>query len=399
MNIMIADDEYIIRTGVAAAVKKIDPELIVSADASDGNEAFSKASALRPDIIIVDINMPGCDGLSFIKKLKEIEGYSPEIIILTGFREFDYVQRALEYGASAFLLKPVKRDTLAETLEKCRKNVLEKQKIKNIVSDYSKEYSTLKNIFLSKLLTGTSFSKAEIAMRFENYGIKPEHYLLIACIQSDKLNHDLIIPEFKTGGLNAHFCKINTNQSCFLVFTEKADVTPIYDAFKKLTEVIYAKTSTILHIGISLFYNDTRYFSTAYYEALETAALASDSSNIELYSSMQTRIVKRREIRDAINIIARDYGKPLSVDSVAEELKISSSHLMHSFKSETGKTFNNYLTEYRIEKAAEMLKSGQYKIYEVADSLGYRSTKHFSRLFKKYIGVTPSEYIGETDTD
>ena len=114
---------------------------------------------------------------------------------------------------------------------------------------------------------------------------------------------------------------------------------------------------------------------------------------------MQTRIVKRREIRDAINIIARDYGKPLSVDSVAEELKISPSHLMHSFKSETGKTFNNYLTEYRIEKAAEMLKSGQYKIYEVADSLGYRSTKHFSRLFKKYIGVTPSEYIGETDTD
>lgn len=66
---------------------------------------------------------------------------------------------------------------------------------------------------------------------------------------------------------------------------------------------------------------------------------------------------------------------------------------MHIFKSDVGKTFHTFLTEYRMETAKELLRTPACRIYEIALQIGYTDVKYFNKLFKKYTSLTPSEYI------
>ena len=100
-----------------------------------------------------------------------------------------------------------------------------------------------------------------------------------------------------------------------------------------------------------------------------------------------------RYVSMAISYIQQHYQEPdISVSSVAQSLNISEGHLSHTFKKETGSTLLGYLTRYRIHKAAELLKDGRMKVYEVAEQVGYRDIGYFSNTFKKITGKTPSEY-------
>lgn len=396
MNIMIADDEHIIRSGITAMVNNIGNGFTVTSFACDGEEALEVAKKDRPDIIIADISMPKKNGLEFIAALKQIPDYSPEVIVLTGFRDFDFIQKSMQMGVVAFLLKPVKNNTLSDALIKCKESIIQKNKVKNILSNYDTDFPALKNSFLQNLLTGTSVSEDELSSQFVRFDITPLRLFSIVCIKSNALNHNLLINECpQTNIFNFYFCNINTSETCILVFADTPDNPALYQILKIISQNILKNTGTELTIGISRFYSGADYYSTAYYEALETASSQNSLSEIKFYNSDIGSNGMKKEIRDALNIIARDYSKAISIEYVAEELQISPSHLMHLFKQETGKTFNIYLTEYRMNIAIEMIKSKKYKIYEIADKLGYKSSKHFSRLFKTVTGHSPRDYTQE----
>ena len=86
------------------------------------------------------------------------------------------------------------------------------------------------------------------------------------------------------------------------------------------------------------------------------------------------------------------YDFDLSVDSVAEKLDISCSHLSRIFKKETNCTVLSYITQYRIQKAKLLLSDHRNKVYEVSNLVGYRDNTYFSSIFKKTTGISPSEY-------
>ena len=103
---------------------------------------------------------------------------------------------------------------------------------------------------------------------------------------------------------------------------------------------------------------------------------------------------KSRYVRMAMEYILEHYNEPsISVKTVAEALGISEGHLSHTFKKETDLTLLNYLTRVRIRKAMELLRTCRYKVYEVAEMVGYRDITYFSATFKKVAGVSPSEYL------
>lgn len=98
-------------------------------------------------------------------------------------------------------------------------------------------------------------------------------------------------------------------------------------------------------------------------------------------------------VPEALRYIAQHYNDPdISVGQVAQFLGISEGHLSHEFKRETGRTLGSSLTEYRIQKAMELLKDCRSKVYEVAGQVGYRDITYFSATFKKAVGMSPSEY-------
>lgn len=102
---------------------------------------------------------------------------------------------------------------------------------------------------------------------------------------------------------------------------------------------------------------------------------------------------KSRYIQACMDYIGKNYSDPnLSVGQVAAQLGLSEGHLSHIFKKETGTTIGSYLTRCRIQKAMGLLREGKWKVYEVAESCGYRDITYFSGTFKKLVGMTPSEY-------
>jgi len=94
----------------------------------------------------------------------------------------------------------------------------------------------------------------------------------------------------------------------------------------------------------------------------------------------------------ALEYIHSHYQEDWAVEEIADNLNISEVYLRKIFKSETGSTIVNYLTEYRMKKAQYLLDTGEYKIYEIAKMVGYKTSQYFSKVFRKYTGKNPVDY-------
>ena len=91
--------------------------------------------------------------------------------------------------------------------------------------------------------------------------------------------------------------------------------------------------------------------------------------------------------------ISRNYmNDTLSVKDISSHVYLSTSYVCTFFKNETGQTLNQYLTEYRMEKAKQLLSDPRYKISEISSKVGYTDGNYFGKSFKKYSGFSPSEY-------
>lgn len=91
-------------------------------------------------------------------------------------------------------------------------------------------------------------------------------------------------------------------------------------------------------------------------------------------------------------IIVEEYANHITIDSIADKVFFSSVHINNIFKKETGVAIFDYLVEYRMKKAAELLKQKDSKIYSVAQAVGYKNLTHFKLLFTKYSLMTPMQF-------
>lgn len=120
------------------------------------------------------------------------------------------------------------------------------------------------------------------------------------------------------------------------------------------------------------------------------------SSNILNDELITKKGDKSKYVSESISFIVKNYSNPnLGIRMVAENVGISEGHLSHVFKSETDYTVNDYITRYRIKAAMKLLESFRYKIYEVAEMVGYKDITYFSTIFKKLTGMNPSDWKGQ----
>lgn len=110
------------------------------------------------------------------------------------------------------------------------------------------------------------------------------------------------------------------------------------------------------------------------------------------YAPPATRDLSDVYIEKAVAAIASRYVTALSAEDVAAELGISGGHLARIFKARTGLTFAEYLTRYRMKRAVELLRDPSVRVGEVADLVGYGDQRHFSVLFRKLVGLTPTGF-------
>jgi len=108
---------------------------------------------------------------------------------------------------------------------------------------------------------------------------------------------------------------------------------------------------------------------------------------------------KSRAVVKAVDFIRHNYRKSISVADAAEYAGISESHLRRCFRQETGLSFVDFLTKYRIDAAKAMMDKGDMPIHVISETTGFSSPRYFCRVFKKATNMTPREYMIGTGKD
>jgi len=114
VSVLIADDQTLFRTGLARLLAE-DPRLAICGQAVDGNDAFAKAGALKPDVILMDLKMPGMDGVEATAKIVAAHP-GAKVLILTTFDTDTFVLQALKAGASGYVLKDAEPAAIASSI-------------------------------------------------------------------------------------------------------------------------------------------------------------------------------------------------------------------------------------------------------------------------------------------
>jgi DNA-binding NarL/FixJ family response regulator len=115
IGIVVADDHQVVRAGFAALLDT-QPDFTVLGTAADGAEAVRTCRATTPDVVLMDIRMPGMDGIEATRQVTGPDGDGPRVLVLTTFDLDEYVYDALRAGASGFLLKDVTAERLFDAV-------------------------------------------------------------------------------------------------------------------------------------------------------------------------------------------------------------------------------------------------------------------------------------------
>ena len=132
---LVVDDEYYIRLGIINAIDWSSINVEIIGEAADGASALKLARETRPDLILLDICMPILNGLELMEQFQK-EQLDCDIIVLSGYDEFEYAQQCIKYGVHDYLLKPIDRQKLKDTVAKtclARRNRRSLQNYQNLM--------------------------------------------------------------------------------------------------------------------------------------------------------------------------------------------------------------------------------------------------------------------------
>lgn len=115
IRVVVADDEDLVRQGLVLLLER-DGDIVVVGQARDGDQAVRCVSRERPDVVIMDVRMPGLDGIQATSQIVGTVGLDTRVIMLTTFDTDEYIFEALRVGASGFLLKDASPEELRQTV-------------------------------------------------------------------------------------------------------------------------------------------------------------------------------------------------------------------------------------------------------------------------------------------
>ncbi len=507
LTILIVDDEEIIRKGLHTTIDWNRYGCDVIGEAENGLQALKFIEELSPDIVITDIRMASYNGLQLIQDIKRSKP-NMEIIIISGYSYFKYAKTAMEYGVSAYLLKPIKNSELIDAVNTCREKILMHRKTERALKTYRFTQNTgffaalLKEMPLTEekirrccatyeqylpsgrfivclLLADDKKEAAALYRAAEHCAQESDEQVFVYMQEPGRLallifqkqfpsslaEHPLltsIAAQFSkppgsgtySAGISMVFHNIKMLHRAYRQAEEALDQRLLFGTGKRYEfkesisvsfETIQKETTEVVRLLSEKNYDKAMQLVRAntyalskpnmqnkiseYYSLLEKGIGQQVVPLPELQAVIFGRMLepheKQKPIADSTDlqqrvqklitdlkahddmlqiinyhplvqktmlIIFHEYATPLNIKQVAERLYISTSYLMKLFKEETGKTFVDTLTSYRLKQAILLLQEGQKKIYEISIAVGFQNTKYFTKLLKKYTGHVPSYY-------
>lgn len=518
-KVMIVDDEMLVRIGLKSLIDWEELGFTIVAEAGNGEAAYEKYLAHKPDVIITDIRMPKKDGVWLAEKIRE-NGGNAEIIFLTCHDEFEYARTAMKLGAAGYILKAeMEEEEITEMMLSLKARLDEK--IEQEGAGTEKEVQkTSKEGYILGLLLNVQKPVGELKEAFEgnglgwndkkycflqldfNHSLKEGAYpaeqiakILSACME-------LVVNKYTEEGTACIAKQFGKSVTCFLAgkalnerkvekdvanikaaamqyfgISFKSASTPIADTVEAVREysnwlydaadmLFYAKCGQHMswedgltlkggkfHFGSrdlkrlceSVSDGDEEAVGKQMDEIKKMMAEAKENSfDIRMETAhIMNAIIKKFEnllefqadiagaqkaameaadleelievlygfvrkfmdglmenrignadmlIRKAVDYIDEHYAEKISLDEIAGHVGISKYYFSNLFKKEKNINFTSYLNEVRIEKAKLLLKNPQTTVSQVYCQVGFNDQQYFSRTFKKYVGMTVTEY-------
>ena len=349
IKVMIVDDEPYIRQGLRILIGWEQYGFEVCAEAANGKEAIELLKQKKIDLIVTDIKMPEMNGVELIEHTWEHVSKQIRFIILSGFYEFEYAKKAIKYGVVDYVLKPVQKEELIKVLE-----------------SYKEQYFAYYDEIDEKINSSSLLAHKE---RMDE--------LVKAIEENDKEAISRIIDKvyylFKELSREPHIIKITLDYLVFNLISLAMDLDPDFnqeDIYRIINQAGYEQITVK---GSLKQFKDFAVDFAAYLIRLRNSA----------FSGVICQIEKE---------ITENYKDNLSLRSLSEKYYINSAYLGQMFKKHYGSSFKDYLNNYRIDRAAELLLRSDAKIYLVAEAVGFNNTDYFISKFVQLKGITPHQY-------
>jgi two-component system response regulator YesN len=486
---MIVDDEEPVLESFSYILEKGIPDFELCGVARSGTEAIEIIPGLKPDLIFMDIQMPGLDGIETITIIRK---QHPNIVFIlaSAYERFDIAQKAIPLGVFNYLVKPVSRKALVDEFVKVKAQ-LDGMREKNDfqlkeaqyahkmrdeekkrfllglawVSPGEQEWGEFARLFsikgdlgaimLFKIVNPLPESEIEKAYRSLTHQLQYKFNCLSAILagqmilffhetdESEKIEQHIekalesvgkFDSRFGMGKFRHYSALSESYREAFeqlrnlegktasaprqrreirdlcekFRFSDWNEVLPIYE--KHWTDIfisndfLVAKAKMIaffVHLMNELDRDPKVQCDIDMDPAEEIIGLSSIQKWQQWSSYMMDRlrfIIKEnkdqyypRPLSLAVNHIKENYAKPLQLSLVAEQCEISQGYLSRLFSEYLNTTFIDYLNTLRINEAVRLLRNEKKSIKEISHIVGYSDPNYFSRIFRRYLNVSPSE--------
>lgn len=390
-KVMIVDDEMLARKMLRESIVWEEYGYTVISEAQNGKEALEKIKELSPDVIFVDIKMPVMDGLEMLRQMNALQTDS-KAVLLTCYEDFSYVRDAMRYGAVDYLTKHTfEPEDLISLLDKIEKQI-RKEKA------HQESFNILKDDVLNKVME-SSLTREDIR-KYVEIGIlpvsKPRYLMVCFKLQKDLNNEKYRIFENKLKEVlreridgrvitDAYTSTVREKEIySILLCQEECSVSEIK---QNIREGITSLHSTMPDKEIRWMTGITYHIFNHWSDLPDALKEVRDIVRVEgEYLECSPKIIM------AIEYIRENYHKPITLEEVADYVGISRVYLSQTFKKETNKNIWDYLAQYRLSKAKELLLTSNLKIYAIAELCGFGSPQYFNKIFKRLTGFSPYQF-------
>ncbi|WP_168735498.1 response regulator transcription factor [Cohnella fermenti] len=385
-KVLIIDDEPWSRQVVKALGNWEALGLGVVGEAEDGRQGMAAIEALRPQIVITDMRMPGKDGVELLRELNE-RYPSLLLVVMSGFDDYAYLKQAVLSRAVDYLLKPLDPEELNAALGRCAAELERREAergapgmlgwrtpqlfrepsgLERYIEHRKRIHALLQE--MNPVALGAAFGQLEALLRRELSAADDPRRL--AAIGRDFLQR---LEEFASAeGIAGNALALEAEAP--LSENRPANGPESMPANERHREES--------HLG--------QWGNPGEMTTELSRLYAATISSIEARRRGRGRL----DLEDVRGYLDRHYLDPVTLESVAQQFLVSKEHLSRAFKAHVGETLTDYVIRKRMEKARELIGAEGISIKQAAEMTGYPELAYFYRVFKKQFGYPPGELRG-----